>query len=334
MATIVDVAERAGVAVTTVSRVMNHKGQVSEPTRDRVLAAIEELSYRPSPAARSLPRGRVHTVAVVVPFVTHPSAVARVQGIVQGFRDLDMPVSIFDVETPGHQREHFAMLSSSYRPEGAVIVSLRPAGDELEQFHQSGICPVFVDTEVDGFSSVFIDNHTGGLLATQHLIDLGHRKIAFIGDADSLGFGFDSSMKRHHGYRAALARAGLARRTQLERIGEHSREESRVFAMDLLGIPEPPTAIFASSDTQAIGVLEAARDLGIDVPGELSVIGFDGIESTGYLGLTTVRQPLIESGQAAAALLRRHIRNPLCEPTKVQLDLEVVVRTSTAPPRS
>ena len=334
MATIIDVAKRAGVAVTTVSRVMNKKGQVSQETRDRVLAAIAELNYRPSPAARSLPRGTIHTVAAVVPFVTHPSAVARVQGIVQELRDLDMPVSIFDVETPSHEEELFEMLATSYRPEGAVIISLRPTDSQLERIRESGVCPVFIDVDIEGFSSVFIDDYRGGLLATDHLLGLGHRRVAFIGDIEDQSFGFESSSNRRRGYRAALASAGVQFRDEYERAGEHGRETAGRLTRELLALPEPPTAIFACSDTQAIGVLEAAREIGIEVPAQLSVIGFDDIESARYFGMTTIRQPLVESGRKAAELVREHIRNPVCEPVKVPLALELISRSSTAPPRS
>ena len=333
MATIVDVAKLAGVAVTTVSRVMNNKGQVSQPTRDRVLAAIDELNYRPSPAARSLPRGRVHTVAVIVPFVTRPSAVERVQGVVQGLRDLDIPVSIFDVETPSHQAEHFALLANSYRPEGTVIVSLHPTDGELEEFRSAGLCPVFVDAEIDGFSCVYIDDEHGGSLATEFLINLGHERIAFIGDLENPSFGFNSSTNRRLGYCNALRRAGIEPRDEYVRLGEYGREAGRQLATELLMREARPSAIFAASDTHALGALEAARDLGLDVPTDLSIIGFDDIESAHYIGLTTIRQPLTESGRAAAELVRRHIQEPTCEPTKVPLPLEIISRDSTAPPR-
>jgi len=299
-----------------------------------VLAAIDELNYRPSPAARSLPRGTIHTVAVVVPFVTHPSAVARVQGIVQELRDLDMPVSIFDVETPRHEDELLEMLSTSYRPEGAVIISLRPSERQLEGIRQAGLCPVFLDADIESFSSVFIDDHLGGVLATEHLIAQGHTRIAFIGDIENQSFGFESSKKRRHGYRDALERAGIEWRTDYERLGEHGRERSRALTRELLALPEPPTAIFASSDTQAIGVLEAAREDGVEVPSQLSVVGFDDIESARYFGLTTIRQPLTESGHAAAKLVRKHMNDPMCAPEKVPLGLEMISRSSTAPPGS
>lgn len=332
MATIVDVARRAGVAVTTVSRVINNKGQVSEQTRARVRSAIDDLAYRPSPSARSLPRGRVQAISVVVPFVAHPSAVARVQGMVYGFRDIELPVSIFDVEAPHHRAEHFAMLASSYRPEGAVIVSLQPDDEQLERFSEAGICPVFIDHEVENFSCVLIDSHLGGQMATRHLIELGHERIAFVGDVEGLGFGFDSSTTRRLGYRDALVEAGLDWDAGYERMGEHGRQAGGRLARELLRLADRPTAIFTSSDTQAFGVMEAAQEAGLRIPEDLSVIGFDDIESARYLGLTTVRQPLYESGVAAARLVIDQIADPERDATRVDLDLEVIVRRSTAPP--
>lgn len=332
MATIIDVAKRAGVAVTTVSRVLNDKGQVSEETRNRVRVAIDELGYHPSPAARSLPRKRVHAVSVVVPFVTHPSAVARVQGIVHGLRNTDLPVTILDVEKPEHQSEHLDMLASSFRPEGAVIVSLVPTQQQLSRFVDVGLCPVFIDADVSEFSRIFIDDQTGGRLATDHLIRLGHRRIAFIGDTEDGRFGFESSTKRRAGYREALRTADCERRPEYDRTGPHGSETSRRIAHELLALSVPPTGIFTASDTQAIGVVEAAKEVGLRVPDELSVIGFDDVEIASYVGLTTVRHPLYESGLMAAKLVMEHIRDPGCAPRGVEQELEVIVRSTTGPP--
>jgi len=274
----------------------------------------------------------MHAISIVVPFVTHPSAVARVQGMVQGFRDTDLPVSILDVEKPEHQEEHFQLLASSLRPEGAVIVSLRPTDRQLAAFQDAGTYPVFVDCEVPGFSNVFIDDRRGGMVATEHLIDLGHRKIGFIGDLGGGTFGFTASPRRRLGYRDALSSAGIELEAEYERTGPHGRETSRILAEELLGLPEPPTAIFASSDTQAIGVLDAARAAGLRVPEDLSIVGFDDIETASFLGLTTVRHPLFDSGLIAAGLVLEQIRNPLAPPQSVEQEFEVIVRTSTGPP--
>lgn len=333
MATIIDVAKRAGVAVTTVSRVINDKGQVKEETRDRVLAAIDELAYHPSPAARSLPRRRAHAISVLVPFVTHPSAVARVQGIVHGLRNTDLPVTILDVEQPAHQSAHLDTLASGYRPEGAVIISLIPSPRQLARFGEAGLCPVFIDADVPKFSSIFIDDRAGGVLATDHLINLGHRRIAFIGDTEEAGFGFESSARRHRGYRDALHAAGYGTNLAYERTGPHGSDPSRRITHELLALAEPPTAIFASSDTQAIGVVEAAKEAGVGIPEELSVIGFDDVEISAYLGLTTVGNPLHESGLIAAELVVKHIRDPAYPPRRVEQELEVIVRSTTGPPR-
>lgn len=333
MATIIDVAERAGVAVTTVSRVINDKGQVKEETRNRVLAAIDELAYRPSPAARSLPRKRAHAISVLVPFVTHPSAVARVQGIVHGLRETDLPVTILDVEKPAHQSEHLDTLATSYRPEGAVIISLVPSERQLARFAEVGLRPVFIDADIPEFSRIYVDDRTGGVLATDHLLDLGHRRIAFIGDTENASFGFESSARRHQGYLDALSAAGYQPQSRYERTGPHGTDTSRQIARELFALPDPPTAIFASSDTQAIGVMQAAKEANLGIPEELSVIGFDDIEIAAYFDLTTVKNPLYESGLIAAQLVTEHIRDPVRAPRRVEQELEVIVRSTTGSPR-
>ena len=137
-----------------------------------------------------------------------------------------------------------------------------------------------------------IDDVAGGELATRHLLELGHRRIAFIGDKPADPFRFQSSRDRTHDYRSALESAGIPIRADYVREGTQSRHVARSIADELLRLPDPPTAVFAASDVQALGVLEAARDLGVDVPEQLSVIGFDDIEIASYAGLTTVRQRL------------------------------------------
>jgi DNA-binding LacI/PurR family transcriptional regulator len=333
MATIHEVARRAGVGVATVSRVMNNTGQVREETRLRVLAAVDELGFRPNRTARGLARRRLATVAALVPFVTHPSAVARVQGMVEASRDLGMPVSLFDVELPEHQREHLSGLTGDLRPEGLVIVSLQLTEEEREWLGAAALRPVFVDVELAGFSTVVIDDEGGGALATRHLLELGHRRIGFVGDLEREQdrFGFRASPLRHRGYLRALAEGGVAREPAYERTGPHDREVAKRHASQLLGLDPPPTAIFAASDTQAVGVLEAARERGLRVPQELSVIGFDDVEMAASARLTTIRQPLVDSGRHAVHLVKAERAEPDLPPRRVVLDIELVVRDTTAP---
>jgi len=176
-----------------------------------------------------------------------------------------------------------------------------------------------------------VDDIAGGQQATQHLIDLGHRRIGFVSDNLENPFNFTSSRHRYRGYRQALSQAGIPFRPEYHRQSTHGLSEARRLALELLSLTERPTAIFAASDTQAMGVLEAARQLGIQVPGQLSVIGYDDIEVAGYLGLTTMRQLLFESGQRGVELLLDALDNPGAKPVREVLPTELVVRTTTGP---
>lgn len=332
MSTISDVATRAGVTKPTVSRVLNNSAPVKPETRARVEAAIRELGYRPSAVARGLARGRLHAIAVVVPFVTRPSVVARVQGMVNGLRESRIPISLYDVEQRDDLDEHLAALTRHLRPEGVVVMSLHPGPQDLDRLREFKVPAVFVDAEVPGWSSVAIDDLSGGALATGHLLDLGHRRIAFIGDPEHNEFGFTSSHNRRLGYRRALEARQIPLDPALERTGPHAREVAGTLADDLLALSDRPTAIFAASDTQALGVLDAAARHGLSVPHDLSVVGFDDIEVAGYAGLSTIRQPLTRSGLEAARLLLDEMKDPGRGPSRIELPLELVPRRTTAPP--
>jgi DNA-binding LacI/PurR family transcriptional regulator len=167
-------------------------------------------------------------------------------------------------------------------------------------------------------------------MATRHLIDLGHRRIGFMGDTPP-EFRFGWSRDRTRGYERALERAEIELRQEYVREGTRSVHVARSIATELLQLPDPPTAIFAASDTQALGVLDAARLLGIRVPEELSVVGFDDIEVAAYVGLTTVRQPLFESGRRGAELLLRALSGRPVEAHAELLPLELVARVTTGP---
>jgi len=327
-----DVAARAGVGVATVSRVLNGHDHVAAGTRERVLTAISELGYRPSSVARNLSLGRTRVVGVVVPFFTSPSAVERVRGIVDVLNHSEYDLSLFDVEAPDRQRRAFELLGRADRADGLLVVSLVPPSAAVQQLEAARIPCVLVDAMHDRLPHLVIDDICGGMLATRHLINLGHQRIAFIGDKPPDAYRFDSSRDRTLGFERALGEAGLSVREGYVREGTHSRHVARSIAAELLALGERPTAVFAASDTQALGVLEAARDLGLRVPEELSVVGFDDIEIASYAGLTTVRQPLFESGRRGAELLLQSLDGGQLPAHRETLSLELVVRTTTGPP--
>ena len=333
MVTIGDVAAHAGVGAATVSRVLNDSPKVSEPTRQRVLAAIEVLDYRPSPLARGLSLGRGHGFGVIVPFFTHASAVERLRGVVDVLADSPYDLVLFDIESPERRDQVFAEMLRRDRADGLLVMSLPPAPGALDRLAARGVPVVVVDVGGTNVSAVTSDDFGGGRMATRHLVELGHERIGFLGDAPDNPFGFTSSARREAGYVEELASARIRFDAALVRHGPHDREIARCLATELLALDEPPTAIFASSDVQALGVMEAARDASLAVPDQLSVIGYDDVELSAYAGLTTVRQPLFESGRLGARMLLEALagRAP-AEPESHQLPIELVLRSTTGPP--
>lgn len=333
MATIQDVARAAGVGVGTVSRVLNDSPLVSDGTRDKVQKIIDDMGYRPSSLARALSLGRSASLAVIVPHFTRPSSVERLRGIAEAINGSDLDLVLFDVETPDQRDQRFEMATRTGRAAGLIIVSLSAPEDVVDRLRRAEVPVVFLDRHVDGIPDVHIDDEAGGRMAIEYLIGLGHRRIAFIGDEDPLGFGFTSSDDRLSGYRAALTEAGIEVDERYVRASPPSREAAHRLTDELLALDTPPTAVFAVSDLQALGVVEAAVERGVDVPGDLSVMGFDDIDAAVYLGLTTVRQPLFQSGVRAAELVLELLAGNGARPEGMELPVELVVRKTTAPPR-
>ena len=329
--TIRDVARQAGVSAATVSRVLNDSPLVVEPTRARVQAAVDELGYRMNATARTLSLGRSTAVGVLVPFVTTHSAIERLRGVVaqlarHGQRRYDL--LLFDVEAPEQRADAMRELADRNRIAGLLVVSLPIYDHEIDALQRDDLPAVLLDVTHPRLPRVVIDNAHGGELAAAHLLGKGHQRIGFVGDHPTNAYGFTSSEDRRRGFHAELARAGLELDPRLERFARHGREEAGACATELLRLASPPTAIFAASDDQAVGVIDAANAVGVEVPGDLSVIGFDDIEIARYVGLTTVAQPLEASGRRAAELLLAQIEGWAAAAEKLQCEL--IVRETTA----
>jgi DNA-binding LacI/PurR family transcriptional regulator len=334
--TIADVAADAGVGVGTVSRVLNRSDQVRPATLRAVQDSIDRLGYRPSHAATALVRGTPRTVAVVVAHMTRPSTVVRLASALAVLAEAGYDTIVCNVDTPAERDRHLETLLPAHRADGVLAISVPLSREQLAPFGRAGVALVSVDAVTPGVPQTIIDNVAGGRLAARHLIGLGHRRIGFIGDAafarPPAGLGFTSSADRLRGYRQALAEAGLGFEVRLIRRGPHDAATAAEHAAELLNTGDPPTAIFAASDTQAIGVLAAAERFGVTVPDQLSVIGFDDIESAAFLGLSTVRQPLARSGTEGAQRLCALLRGERLPERRSELTLELVARASTARP--
>jgi len=333
--TIADVAAAAGVGVGTVSRVLNGGVNVRESTQRNVQEVIERLGYRPSHLAAALSRGTARTVAILVPHLTRPSTVARLAGALAVLDEQGYDTIVCNVDTPQQRDHHLAALTARHRADGVIVVSVHLARQHLAAFSRGGVPLVTVDATAVGVPQTIIDDVAGGRLATSHLLGLGHRRIGFVGDSTGRGehdLGFGSSRRRLRGYRQELAAAGIDLDPELVRLGPHGPAVAAELADQLLRLPDPPTAIFAASDTQAIGVLSAAERRGFGVPGRLSVVGFDDIESAALLNLSTVRQPLERSGAEGARRLCALLHGITVRPLRQLLPLRIVRRSSSARP--
>jgi LacI family transcriptional regulator len=330
--TIADVARLAGVGRGTVSRVLNERANVDPTTRARVLAAIKELDFVPNPTARRLSLRRTQTVAVILPFLTRPSAVERLRGIEFALVQAGYDMIVFNIETVVRRDAVFRDLPRPERVDGLIIVSISPHEAEYERIQRSGLPTVLVDAHHRSMPRIVADDVRGGRLATEHLIALGHRRIGFIGDIPRTPLAFTSSRLRLTGVRRAMEAAGLQMPARLAAIGDHSRHRARELAERMLTDRLPPTGIVCASDTLAAGVLEAATGLGMTVPIDLSVTGYDDLELADHLGLTTIRQPLFESGVRAVQRLLVGLDGGPQSPLRELQQISLVVRRTTAPP--
>jgi DNA-binding LacI/PurR family transcriptional regulator len=325
-----EVAKHAGVGIGTVSRVFSGSTKVSDTTRIRVQASADELGYdRPRKSAADKGKGG-RLIAVLVPFFDEKSSFQRIRGIVSRLAPHGCEVVLHNIESPAQARAKLVELPRSQIFDGLIVISLPLVGDEGDRLVNARFPTVLIDTSYPGLPSVCIDDRAGSALATRHLIDLGHTRIAFVGEPPHNAFGFIAGVRREEGFRKTMADAGLLVPASLVRYGAYLHSAARQMATELLTLPDRPTAIVAASDVQAVGCLEAATQLGIKVPDELSVVGYDDIDLAGLLSLSTVRQPLVYSGERGADLVLEALSMRNHQPHTEMLELELVVRSTTA----
>lgn len=330
--TIHDIAARAGVSVTTVSRVLNHRPDVSEATRAAVLRQVEQTGYEANRSARGLVSGRSGLIGVMVPTVQAEYYGQLVAGVAEALYEHDLRVVLCPTRNE-HDRELSLLASLRHgTTDGVIIIHPSETNDELLRTRQGGYPLVVIDPPLSidrSIPMVGSAHWSGGRVATEHLLQLGHRRSAVItGPAR-----WSASKDRLAGYRSALQEAGIEPCPELEYEADFSVEGGEQAAESLLGRRDRPTAIFALNDNMAVGVLHVAQRRGIRVPEELSVVGVDdaGLAATVVPRLTTIRQPLQEMGRVAVSLLWRMLEGRQIEAAPVLLSTQLIVRESTAP---
>lgn len=324
--TIKDVAQAANVGVMTVSRVLNANGYVSQLTRERVTRAIEELGYTRNMTARSLSSMRSQVISVIVPDMTNSffSGIARAaERVVRGH---GYQILIGDSDGSVENERAFVETAVSRMADGVILVAPRMSESEIQQAN-ARLPVVVVDRGVKDHSigDVYIDNKKGSQEAVEYVISQGHRRIGFVSGPRNV----QNSRRRRDGYESALRAHEIRIDSNLFFQG-HFLWEDGVAACDyFLALPDPPTAVFCSNDLMAIGMLRRAREMGLSVPEDLSIAGFDDVPLAEWVTppLTTVQHPRLEMGKLSAEVLLSRVGELPTVP-KVTLENTLIVRNS------
>jgi LacI family transcriptional regulator len=326
--TIADIAREAGVSVPTVSKVLNGKDEVAPGTRDRIERLIEKHRY----ARRSRrPEHRAGLVDLVFPSLDSAWDVEIIRGVEEIAHQARLGTVVSAIHGHGATARNWLDNLSARKSDGVILAVSDLTSQQTDRVRSLGLPIVAIDptggTPSD-IPSVGATNWQGALTATEYLITLGHREIAFVGGPDRL----QCSRAREDGFRSAIRVAGLAIRPALVRTGDFSHEAGQRAMATLLGLPVPPTAVFAGNDQQAIGACQAVRERGLRIPEDISVIGFDDLPAARWTNppLTTIRQPISEMAAQAMRMLLRYLETGAFGTQRLELATELVVRSSTA----
>lgn len=330
MATIYDIAKEAGVSIATVSKVINRNGRISDKTRKRVLDIMKRLDYQPSLVASALTKKRTYTIGLLIPDLANPFFAEIARSVEDRAHALGFNLVICNTDNDPAKEESYADLLKQKGADGIVLATGARNNEIVKKLLAQNPAIAVLAREMPSLAvdTVLVDDFLGGYLAADHLIGLGHRRIAVVTEK----FEVMSSRERVRGYRQALEEAGISYEEDLVRVSSFHVQDGKETALRLLEEPNPPTAIFACNDLLAIGAIQAARERGIAVPRELSVVGFDNTILATIIDppLTTVAQPIQEMGARTVDLISDEINGTSSGKQRIVLLPELVVRGSTA----
>jgi LacI family repressor for deo operon, udp, cdd, tsx, nupC, and nupG len=330
MTPIQEVAKRAGVSVATVSRVLNNNPYVKEDTREKVAKVIKELNYSPNLSGRILRRNETKIILVLLNTISNPFFSKAVTGIRHVADKMGYLLMICNTDSDPKKEIEFLNLLKFKQADGAIIITQETDVKKLEEIGASyPIVQCFEYHDSDSLSYVSIDNEKAAYEAVSYLISIGHKRIGFVG----CNAPYSSARQREQGYIQALNDAGIELDENLIIRGDYGFKSGYDCAGKLLEQAQTPTAIFAISDMQAIGVIKALKNKGIRVPEDISVAGFDNISFSGIYdpGLTTISQPAYKIGSRAMSLLIDRIKEETSKPQHILLKHHLIIRESTIP---
>ncbi|MEY2847778.1 MAG: hypothetical protein RI885_443 [Actinomycetota bacterium] len=337
MAGIDEVAALAGVSTATVSRALSGKSKVSEATRDRVIRVADSLGYVVSASASSLASGRTRNIGVVIPYLERWYFTTVLEGAASALLESGYDLTLYNLSGGDDKRrtvfEHFILRK---RVDAVIAIALELGPSELGRLLELKKPLVGVGGPLPGVRTLSIDDVAVGRLATEHLISLGHRSIGLVGSSPENETDFHVPTNRRAGFEGALEAVGLPVDPELYQSSDFTIEGGYRAAKQLLGNPRKrPTAIVAVSDEMAFGAMLAARDLGLQVPDDLSVVGIDDHRLSDFYGLTTVAQHPFDQGRLAVKILmdQLHPSSAVLGSENIELPFELLVRSSTSRPQ-
>jgi len=331
MVTIREVAESAGVSYATVSHVINNTRLVSPETRERVLTAMDALNYRPNALARSLRQGKTNTLGLVLPDSANPFFAEISRSIEDEAFKKGYSVFLCNTERDTQRELFYVDVLANRQVDGIIFVAAGDQPDSLDFLLHRNMPVVMIDRNLSNVEvdAVLTDNQLGGFLATRHLLELGHKRIACIAGPSSI----TPSAERIIGYRRALEEAGISYDEKLVLPGDYHAQSGLEITNSILSMNPRPTAIFALNDLMALGALRAAAEAGCSVPEDVAVVGYDDLEIAHFSNppLTTIAQPKKEIGVQAVHLLVDRMAQKDRPPSRLILPPELIVRRSTQP---
>lgn len=321
---IYDVAERAGVGIGTVSRVLNNSDKVKEETREKILKVMRELNYRPNKVAQNLAKQKANAIAVIVPSFIDHFFVEVLKGIQDALTEENIDLILHKIDLNDKRMDKILEIVHGRKVDGIAAVTMDISQTDHDELKNAEIPIVIADEFSPDFHSIYFDNIRGGEMAIDFLFNLGYREIAFInGDINSL-----HGQKRLQGVKKSFEKNNLTIKQKLIKNGDFYTEDGYNSMQEILKLPEQewPSAVFAASDNQAIGVLQAMEEKGLKAPADIAVIGYDNIELAKYLKITTIWQPMYKLGHLAIEVLLKAINGELEDKFNKELELKLVKR--------
>ncbi len=331
MSNIADVARQAGVSPSTVSHVINASRFVRDETRERVLSAMRELNFQPNAVARNLRTKRTQMIALVIPDITNPYFPEVARGVQDAAEENDYVVVLCNSDRTLSREVRLLNTLRQQRVEGVILNPSEVTREDLHRLRDVGISVVLIGSQIDDpeFDLVMVDNVQGACDAVKHLIELGHRRIGLVGGPRTTS----SGIQRYQGYVRGLNEHGLAVDDDLIAECDFTYEGGHECMTRLLA-HRPPTAVFVANDVMALGAMTAVEEVGLTIPDDVSLVGFDDIPEASRAKLTTIAQPKYQTGVEATRLLFERAKyGHVWRRKKVVLEHKLVVRSSTAPPK-